>query len=151
MFLLGFAFRTLGAAASSGTLEAYVFDFLKQTDREDQFEKILGRGEAFRAAGMSIAIAAGGFISEVSYSLATTLSAMSIILISVIALFMPEVPVRIRDESASYARFVRDATRFAFGHPTILRVIVFLTLVYAVMMGIEEFNDVYLNFLNYSN
>lgn len=149
LFLLGFFFRTLGSTASSGTLQAYVYDFLKVHKSEDLFEKILGRGEAIRAIGMSVAIAAGGFLSEISFGFTTLLSAFSVGVISIVALLMPEVPIKKSTEEASYWQFMKKATHYAFTHPKILRVIIFLMLVPAVTMNLEEFNDIYLSFLGY--
>ena len=40
LFLLGFFFISLGGTFTSGTFEAYLVDFLKIKDREEEFEKI---------------------------------------------------------------------------------------------------------------
>lgn len=78
LFLFGFFLRTLGGTFASGTLHAYVYDYLKQKRAEDQFEKIWGRGNALRTLGIGAAVALGGFLSEISYSLTVALSSLSV-------------------------------------------------------------------------
>jgi len=91
MFLFGFLLRTIGGTFASGTLQAYVYDFLKQARTESRFEEIWGRGNALRTLGIGMAVGLGGFLSEVSYELTVTLSALSVLTVSVIAFIWPEV------------------------------------------------------------
>lgn len=149
LFLFGFFLRTLGGTFASGTLQAYVYDFLKHHQVEDKFERIWGRGDALRLLGIGVAMTLGGFLSEISYELTLALSSSSILTVSVIAFFLPEVPPVKSTEEVKYWQFVRQATKYALTHPIILRAIIFLIFVPATLGMLEEFSDVYLNFLGY--
>jgi len=66
LFLLGFVFRSIGGTFVSGTLEAYVYDFLKLKKKEDDFERIWGRGFALNQIGTALALSFGGVLSSYS-------------------------------------------------------------------------------------
>ncbi|HEY93465.1 MAG TPA: MFS transporter, partial [Dehalococcoidia bacterium] len=85
LFALGLIFRTLGGIFESGTVQAYTFDFLKRHGKKDDFEKIWGRCIALRVIGTAIALALGGFLSEISYTLVLVFSALSPLVIMFVA------------------------------------------------------------------
>lgn len=91
LFLFGFLLRTLGGTFASGTLQAYVYDYLKFNRAEGKFEQIWGRGNALRTLGIGTAVAFGGFLSEVSYDITVLLSSLSVSAISIVAFLWPEV------------------------------------------------------------
>lgn len=151
LFLFGFFLRTIGATFASGTVQAYVYDFLKEHQVENKFEKIWGKGNALRLLGIGVAIALGGFLSEISYGFTLALSSLSVLSVSAIAFLWPEVESIKSTEEVKYWQFVRQAIKYAFTHPIILRAIIFLMFVPTTLGMLEEFNDVYLNFLGYPN
>lgn len=148
-FLLGFFFRTLGGVFSSGTLQAYVYDFLKLNKVEKDFESIWGRGEALRLIGIAAAVAIGGFLSEHSYNLTLALSAIFILLTTLIAFFWPEIAAAESTGEVHYWDFVRQALSEAFTNRVILKVLVYLAIFVAVLGMLEEFDNVYLDFLGF--
>lgn len=151
LFLFGFFLRTIGGTFASGTLQAYVYDFLKEKGAEDKFEKVWGTGYSLRRFGIGIAIFLGGFLSEISYELGLTLSSLSITSISLIAFIWPEVkPIKSTGE-VKYWQFIREAIKYTFSHSVILKVIVFLIFVPTTLAMLEEFSDIYLNFLGFPN
>ncbi len=151
MFLLGFLFRTLGATFASGTLQAYLYDYLKLNDLTDNFEKILGKGNALRTLGIGTAVAIGGFLSQISYNLALTLSAISILTISLIAVFWPEIrPVTPTGEE-KFWHFLKGSINTVRRNKLLLRIVLYSAIVLAIFANLEEFNDVYLRFLGFPN
>lgn len=148
-FLLGFFFRTLGGVFSSGTLQAYVYDFLKLNKVEKDFENIWGRGEALRLIGIAAAVGIGGFLSGHSYNLTLALSAIFILLTTLIALFWPEIAAAESTEEVHFWSFVKQALSEAFTNRVILKVLIYLALFVAVLGMLEEFDNVYLDFLGF--
>jgi len=149
-FLLGFLLRTLGGTFASGTLQAYVFDFLKTGSKEEQFEKIWGKGNAFRTLGIGLAVGLGGFISEVSFSLTALLSSLAVLVVSLTVFFWPELkPVKSTEET-KYWQFIKDAGKTVWCNKNLLQLTLYTALVLAVLGSLEEYNDVYLNFLGFS-
>ncbi len=150
MFLFGFLLRTIGGTFASGTLQAYVYDFLKYIKAESKFEKIWGRGNAFRTLGIGIAVGLGGFLSEISYDLTVLLSALSVVVVSLIAFFWPEVKASESTEEVKYWQFVKNSFKTISHNKNLLQLMVYTVIVLAWLANIEEFNDVYLDFLGFS-
>jgi len=149
MFLFGFLLRTIGGTFASGTLQAYVFDFLKQAKAESKFEEIWGRGNALRTLGIGVAVGLGGFLSEISYELTVMLSALSVMAVSVIAYIWPEVKASESTEEVKYWQFVKNSFKTVTHNRTLLQLMIYTAIVLAWLASLEEFNDVYLYFLGF--
>ena len=91
LFLLGIFFRTIGGTFASGTLQAYVYDYLKSIKKEFKFEKIWGKGNALRVLGIGVAVGIGGILSDISFGLPVILSAFSVLIVALVAYLWPEV------------------------------------------------------------
>lgn len=151
IFLFGFVFRTLGGAFASGTLQAYVYDFLKLNHRENEFEKIWGRGNAFRTLGLGVAALLGGIFSQISYVFTLSASSISVLTVSLIAFLWPEVPVFTSTREVNYWHFFKDSLQTVWKNIYLLRIVIYTVTVFSVFGAIEEYNDVYLKFLGYPN
>ncbi len=149
--LLGFLFRTLGSTFASGTLQAYVFDFLKINHKEVEFEKVWGRGNALRTLGIGTAVLCGGFLSEFSYVVTAIASSLSILSISVIAFIWPEISSLSSTKEEGYWQFVRSSFKTVRDNGNLLRIVIFSGITLSVFANLEEFNDIYLNFLGFPN
>lgn len=151
LFLLGFLFRTLGGTFASGTLQAYVYDFLKLNNKEGEFEKVWGRGNALRTLGIGIAVLFGGFFSEISYLFTSIASSLSILSISVVAFLWPEIPSVTSTKEEGYWEFVKASVKTVRDNSYLLRIVAFSGITLSIFASLEEFNDVYLQFLGYPN
>ena len=151
LFLLGFVFRTLGSTFSSGTLQAYLFDYLRLNNRSNDFEKILGKGNALRTLGIGVAVAFGGFMSEFSYNVPLVASALSVLTISVIAIAWPEIKTTTSTGEENYWQFLKNSINTVRKNRLLLRIVIYTAIVLAVFDNLEEYNDVYLRFLGYPN
>ena len=145
LFLLGFAFRTVSGTFESGTLEAYVFDFLRQKRKEEEFEKIWGRGQASLTIGIAIALSLGGFLSTYSYELVVALSALSPLFTMATSLLFPQVyPVTLIGEK-SYLSILKDGIKKAFSNTLLVRVFLYSAIVYAALGMLDEYDQVMLS------
>jgi len=149
LFLFGFFLRTLGGTFASGTLQAYVYDYLKHSRVETQFEKIWGKGNALRTLGIGVAVAFGGFLSEMSFELTVFLSSLSVLTVSGIAFVWPEIKPLKSTEEIKYWHFVKDSINTVFNNKILLQLMVYTAIALALLASLEEFNDVYLNFLGF--
>jgi len=145
LFLLGFAFLTIGGRFASGTLEAYVYDFLKLNEKEGDFEKIWGIGSASRLIGMAIAMSLGGFLSTRSYELVLVFSALSPLVVSVVALLLPTVKLITSTGERGYFSFLKGGVRRAFSNSAFLRVFVYSGIVFTTFGVLEEYDQVLLS------
>ncbi len=149
--LIGFFFRTLGSTFASGTLQAYIYDYLKLNHKEEDFEKIWGMGNAFRTFGIGIAVLSGGFLSEISYQFTSIASAFSVLTISFIAFAWPEIPRTTSSKEEKYWIFVKRSFQIVRKNANILRIVIFSGITLSIFASLEEFNDVYLQFLGFPN
>lgn len=151
MFLFGFLLRTIGATLTSGTLQAYLYDFLKVNNKEHEFEKTLGRGNALRTLGLGTAMAFGGFFSEISYNFTLIASAASILTISVIGILWPEIKQITSTGEEGYWHFLKNSVKTVGKSKDLMRIVLYSAIVLSIFANLEEFNDVYLKFLGYPN
>lgn len=151
IFLLGFFLRTLGATFASGTLQAYVYDFLKLHNKENDFEKIWGRGNALRTLGIGIAVAFGGFFSELSYSFTLAASAISVLTVSIIAFMWPEIKPLTPTGEENYWHFLKNSIKTIKNNSSLIKIVLFSAVVMSIFANLEEYNDVYLQFLGFPN
>lgn len=144
MFILGFSLLVAGYSFESGTIQAYVFDYLKLHGKEDDFEKVWGRGTSFRLIGIAIALAIGGFLSEISYVLTVGLSSTGPLIGVIIVAFLPRSPENITKENKSYLRILVGGIKKAVGTPILLRVFLFTGIVLAGLNIMDEYIPVLL-------
>ncbi len=149
LFLFGYLFRTLGATFASGTLQAYVYDFLKLHHKESQFERIWGRGNALRTLGIGTAVAFGGFLAQKSFTLPVIVSAISILSLSIIAFFWPEIKPVTHTGEEGYWKFLKSSVKTVGKNHKLIHIILYSAIVLTVFANLEEFNDVYLRFLGF--
>ncbi len=145
-FLVGYLFRSLGSALASGTTQAYVYDFLDKEGKKDEFEKIWGRGRAFNTFGTAVAMVIGGIVAQFSLEWAVVLSLIPCLLLSAIALFFPEVPIRKLPERNSF-KFLGQGLRYSLSHQLILQSFLFTAFVLASWGIADEYWSVYFQWL----
>lgn len=151
IFLFGFLLRTLGSTFSSGTLQAYTFEFLKLHNKESEFEKIWGQGNSLRTLGIGCAVILGGLLSQISYILPLILSAVSILMISAIAYIWPEIRPTTSLEEKSHWKFIKSSIKTISQNYTLAKIALFSLIIFSIFSNLEEYNDVYLKFLGYPN
>ena len=142
LFALGFLFRTLGGTFESGTLQAYTYDFLKKHGKEDEFEKIWGRCITLRVIGTAIAVAAGSYLSEISYTLVLVFSALSPLVVTFVAFLLPEVKSTHNQTHRNYFSYIRGGLKQAFSNRIILKIMLYSSIVWATLGLLEEYDQV---------
>ena len=142
LFALGFLFRTLGGTFESGTLQAYTYDFLKNHGKEDEFEKIWGRCITLRVIGTAIAVALGGYLSELSYTLVLVFSALSPLVVTFVAFLLPEVKSTNKKTHRGYFSYIRGGLKQAFSNRLILKIMLYSSIVLATLGLLEEYDQV---------
>ena len=150
LFLLGFFFRTIGGTFASGTLQAFVYDYLKSVKKEFKFEKIWGKGNALRVLGIGVAVGIGGILSDISYNLPVILSAFSVLIVALVAYLWPEVQPSISTEETKYWQFIKEASKTVLHNQVIFKLTLYTAITLTLLASLEEFNDIYLNFLGFS-
>ncbi len=152
MFILGFTLLVAGYSFESGTMQAYVYDYLKLQGKEDDFEKVWGRGGAARLIGIAVALALGGFVSDYSYEVTVGLSAAGPVIGIIIVALWPRSPEKLTSESRHYLRILTGGIRKAVGTPVFVRIFLFTGIVLAGHNILDQYIPVLLqDRLNLSN
>ena len=152
MFISGSAILVLGYSLESGTLQAYVYDILKTYDKENDFEKIWGRGSAFQLIGTAVASAIGGFLSTYSYEMTVGLSASGPLFAIIILLSFPGDTRTGKPENRRYFYILVNGVKKALSTPVFMRIFLHSGIVLAGFGVIDQYIPVLLHDrLNLSN
>lgn len=99
---------TAGGAFYSGSLEALVYDSLKEIGKSDLYEKVIGRMTTMQNLGMALAGITGGFLYKFNVSLPFLMVALAYLIGMVISLLLVE-PL-IDSEKYSLKKFINQNT-----------------------------------------
>lgn len=89
-FVLFAVFNSIARSLTSGTVSAFVYDTLKEEDKEKYFKKVFGTLMALWPLGAAIGSVIGGYLATVSYSLPVLGSFIPIIIICGLSFFLKE-------------------------------------------------------------
>jgi len=99
---------TMGGAFYSGSLEALVYDSLKEIRKSDLYEKVIGRMTTMQNLGMALAGITGGFLYKFNVSLPFLMVALAYLVGMVVSLLLVE-PL-IDSEKYSLKKFISQNT-----------------------------------------
>ena len=143
LFAVGFILWGIGGAFISGAEEALLFDSLKQTGQQEEFEVYLGKGRFLSGFGNILAAVSGGFIGTyLGVHWALYLSVASGLISAGIACLYQEVNYyrdRIRDTQQNKETF-REAMGFLIGKKEILLFAVMAVLVITMAGVLDEYD-----------
>lgn len=125
LILVSYLVWAIAWTFTSGADNALLYDSLKQLGREDEFERIAGRGAAVLAAGLVIATLAGGPVAAaIGLQETVFLSAATMGLVAATAALFREPPHRAEGEGPqSYLRGIRDAASTVRARPPVATII----------------------------
>lgn len=124
-----FAEMILGISISlmSGADEAFIYDTLKNYNKEHEAKKIFGRTESFMFLGIMTAAPIGSYISGIWGSQITFLLMIIPLTISLIITMFLKEPVREKKaEEKKYIAILKDGVK-AFGNNKVLKILTFDT------------------------
>ncbi|MFX0114820.1 MAG: MFS transporter [Candidatus Hodarchaeota archaeon] len=139
LWVLVFAYIiwAIGMTFWSGADQAFLYDSLKSSNREHEFQQIYGKAIFLDGAAMAFASIIGGFLASFSLRLPFLLTALACLFSGLILLFIPE--ERPTDELAKgkYAKHVLDTIQL-IKNSRILALLLVFSVIFAVM-GVIEF------------
>lgn len=142
IFLAGIA-RT----SSSGSENALLYDSLLQNNKEQQFEKYLGRLNVCDYSSAIIAAICGSFLaSKYGFEMNYWISVASMLVSSCISLMLIEPTVKSKsDESIEISGYIKASINFFRKNPSVRLVVLFGMITGAALSFIDEFWQLYLN------
>ncbi len=137
--LFGVSFSLL-----SGTNQAYLYDALKATNRENKMYKFVGKLEVYRSVAMFISTITGGFLYQYCGQNSVVLLSMLLVFFSLcITLCSPDIPTQKRKAIQNKGRLkdIMDISVAAIKHPEIKWIILypsfFSTITLILMWGLQ--------------
>lgn len=147
MYGLWFLFWSLGSSLRSGTTEAFLYDSLKKLDQTHNYEKVAGRKKFYQYVALAIAVLVGGFIANYHMDYAILLSLVPLCIWAVFASFLEESPKVESTEEVHYLQYIKIAFK-EIHYNKLLRVFFVYMLGISVMWGLDEFDQLYFQFVN---
>ncbi len=125
IYALGFVLWGIGGAFKSGSEEALLYDSMKLTNREEQFEKVLGRGRFLSGISTVLASLFGGLIGmHYGFPMVLLLSVIAALSAAVIVFSMREVNLYkeriVMEKREGEERTLHGALTFMFKRKEIL-------------------------------
>jgi MFS family permease len=130
---------TLGGCFYSGSLEALVYDGLKQEHKEGVFDRVVSRMNTMQNLGMAISGAVGGYLYTINNSLPFIMVAVFYALGAIVAMWLVE--PAIDTEKYSWRAFVsQNRAGFAqlFNNVEVKKVVIALLIPSAFMVATEN-------------
>ena len=149
LFALGFLFWGIQETFCSGTQEALLYDNLKKYKKEEEYEKVAGRGRFYSKIAVASSVFLGGFIASYSFPLVISLSALSTLLAIIPTLFFHEVRFqKTSTEEVKYLDYIKNAFKESATNKQLLKLILYSTIVLALIGTLEEFQQLYFDWVN---
>lgn len=138
-FAIGFIFWGLRNVLSSGTFESFVYDELKSLNSEGYYEKALGKISGYKFLALMVATIIGGLLAEIDFNIVILASIVTSVLSALVLLLIKSVRSTKSTEEVKYFHILKNALIQIKGNPTILLLILFISLALATYGASEEF------------
>lgn len=149
-FPIGFIVWGIGSAMMSGTFDALVYDELKFYQKENEYEKIMGRLRTIGSIGLVSALALGGFVAQKSYNLVLILSSLSPLLAALIISTLKTVAISKSTEEVRYWQFLKETLKFSKNHLPIKNLLLLTAITAGVYSSADEMMSLIFNNLGLS-
>ncbi|MCK5283024.1 MAG: MFS transporter [Nanoarchaeota archaeon] len=126
IFLVAQILYAFSWALYSGTDSAFLYDSLKEINREKEHGKLFGRSRAltmFIFGG--IALIGGLLAIHLGYRAMFYITAIFFFLGFIVVLFFKEPPIHKKLEDKKYLRHLKEAISFTINHPTVRNLIIY--------------------------
>ena len=139
ILVLSIIIMTVGGAFYSGSLEALVYDSLKEVKQSTMYQKVLGRMTTMQNLGMAVAGITGGYLYVVHASLPFLAVAVAYLVGFIFSFYLIE-PL-LNTEKYSWSKFVSQNTqgfRQLFANKELAYVVILLIIPAAFMVATEN-------------
>lgn len=138
-YAIGFILWGIKNALTSGTLESFVYDELKSLNQEHSYEKVNGKMEGAFYLGVMFSAIFGGLVAQLSFNLALIASIITTILAAFTLLTIKSVKAVQSTGESDYFKVLREALVEIKSNTTLLQIIAFTCLVFAIYGAADEY------------
>lgn len=145
MFIIFAILNAFARSLTSGTYSAFVYDTLKDEDKENHFKKVFGTLLAFWPLGASIGSVVGGYLATISLSLPVLATFFPITIAFFLTLFLKE-PNYEKEEHKNVAKHMLNASKLVAGNTQLLILLLASFVMLALGGTIHLFSPIFFKF-----
>lgn len=138
-YALGFVLWGVKNALQSGTMEAFLYDELKEYGREDYFQSAFGKSGTYFWLGVMFSAAIGGFIAEYSFTYVIILGVIMQIFACLIMTTVKTVRPQKPTGESKYFKILKEAIKEIRTSKKMLIILTFICLTFPIYGAAEEF------------
>ena len=138
-FLIGFVFWGIKSAFTSGTFQAVIYDELKINNREKEYTKIIGMTKTLSFVAILLASLLSSIAIPYGYSFVLVISCFATLLSALIIFLLPNVKKVESTHEREYFTLLKQGIKDAFSSKTIIYIMIFLSLAYALGGALDEY------------
>lgn len=144
-FLVGFVLWGIKGALTSGTFQALIYDKLKLFKQEKEFTKILGRTKTTSFIAILVASALASPAILLGYPFVLILSSVAVLMAGIIIATIPKAQKMESTHEKEYFSLLKEGLAGAFKNAVVLRLIIFLSLAFALCGALDEYWPIFAN------
>lgn len=141
--LLSYVLWGFSSSFETGTYSAFLYDSLKEEDREENFRRVIGRVRALTIIAAALGSMAAGALGGIDLDLPILLNASIPLLLCPLLLFFTEPEVTGTPEP-SYALHIKESVRYVSQHKLVAYLILYSSIMGAAVWGLYNFYQPFL-------
>ncbi|MBU1077363.1 MAG: MFS transporter, partial [Spirochaetes bacterium] len=150
-YALGFLLWGIQEAFASGTEEALLYDTLNKYGKTEDYEKIAGKSQFYSKIAVGTSVLLGGIIASYSLDLNIILSIISMLIAMITTLFFHEIEdAKLHVKRTTYKEMIKNSFKKIYHNKGIFKLIIYSFIVLSVSGTIEEYQQLYFNWLKIS-
>ncbi len=142
-FLIGFILWGVKSAFTSGTFEALIYDELKENKEEDKYIKIQGVVQSLQFIAFIFAGIGASLSISFGYSFVLIISIASLVISAISILSLPKAKRIESTGEKEYFKFLKEGLSFSIKTPTVLKIIIFISLGQALFGALDEYWSIF--------
>lgn len=147
LFGLGFLFWTMWSVCMSWSRESLFYTNLVNFNKKESYIKILGKIEFYKQIAQTIAMLSGALLATYNLKIAIVLSIIPLILSSIFASFLYDVPKVKSTGKTTYLEYIKIAFKEISSSKTLIILFV-CSLIFSIFESLNEFDQLYYQFVH---
>ncbi|MBT3406006.1 MFS transporter [Candidatus Woesearchaeota archaeon] len=138
------SFFGISLAFESGTDSAFIYDTLRDLEREKDYKRTEGIGFSFKLIGMATGSLIGGWLVSAGYDLPVVLTWIAFSVAVPVALLFKEPKHHKASDDKAYFTHLIKAAKFSWRHPLVRWLLVFEGVMVGVLVMTHKFHQPYM-------
>ena len=141
-FLIGFIFCGIKSAFTSGTFEAYIYDYLKSKNSDSQFAKYFGKIKSFSFLAILLSAIGASVLPQGNYLVVLIVSISALIISTIAAIYLPRAEKIKSTGETRYFKLLKKGLNSVIRKKELMMALAFLSIVVG-FMAVDEYLSLY--------